>query len=302
MEDLLTLYRIHSPSHNEYEMVEHLVNRLCEIGMTVYYDGFDNVYGEYGECETYPCIVAHMDEVHKNKPEDFEVVKYKGNYFGFSESTKSFVGIGADDKNGIWVALKVAVEFVKKKKPIKVVFFRAEERGCVGSANCEMDFFENCRFVLQCDRKGKSDFINKANGLELNSKEFREKAGEIYKRYGYSDACGLTTDVYELKERGLKVSAANISCGYYNPHTDEEMTSMVDLKNCLKMVLELMNIEETFPHEAQKQKYNSYYNGWGWYDRGYYNDGWQNNTTYNPKQQSTHDSDLKWGMDELRLH
>lgn len=287
MEELLTLYRIHSASYQEREMAEHIVNRLCEIGMTVYYDGYDNIYGEYGEGEgiTYPCIVAHMDEVHKKKPSDYEVVKYKGNYFGFSASEKGFVGIGADDKNGIWVALKVAEEFVSKNKPVKVAFFTSEEVGCVGSGNCELDFFENCRFVLQCDRKGKGDFINKANGLELNSKEFRAAAGAIYKRYGYSDCCGLSTDVYELKVRGLAISVANISCGYYNPHTDQEMTNVAELKNCLKMVLELMAMEETFPHEAKMQKYQSYYKGWDWYDYQY-RDMWSQ----------------KLGPDEIQLH
>lgn len=232
-------------------MADYLINRLCEIGLSVYTDGFGNVYGEYGKSETYPAIVAHMDEVHKHKPDDLEIVSLHGNLFGFSETERNFVGIGADDKNGLWVALKVAKTFVKRKQPIKVAFFAAEEVGCVGSARCEISFFSDCRFVLQCDRKGSSDFINKANGLELNSKEFREATKAIRNRYGYKDACGMTTDVYELKMQGLDISVANISCGYYNPHTDRELTNVAELKNCLKMVLELMALKETYPHEAE---------------------------------------------------
>ena len=251
MEELLKLYQIHSPIMNESKMVNYIVARLRNMGLTVKTDNIDNIYGVYGESDTYPCIVAHSDEVHFIKPKDFEIIQYKGNLFGFSESKKDFVGLGADDKNGIWIALKVAEQFVRDKQPIKVAFFVAEEADCVGSGNSDLTFFKDCRFVLQFDRKGGSDFINKANGLELNSKEFRRTAGKIYRRYGYKNARGYTTDVYKLKTMGLDISVANISCGYYNAHTEKEMTNIKELKNALKMALELMNIKDRFPHTAK---------------------------------------------------
>lgn len=43
----------------------------------------------------------------------------------------------------------------------------------------------------------------------------------------------MMTDVLELKERGLGVSCINLSCGYYEPHSDEEFTVKKDLLNCL---------------------------------------------------------------------
>lgn len=232
-------------------MVKYLVARLREIGLTVLTDDFANIFGVYGESDTYPCIVAHTDEAHFCKPKDFEIIEYKGNLFGFSESEKDFVGLGADDKNGIWIALKVAEQFVRNKQPIKVAFFVAEEVDCVGSGNSDLTFFKDCRFVLQFDRKGGSDFINKANGLELNSREFRRTVEKIYRRYGYKNASGYTTDVYKLKMMGLDISAANISCGYYNAHTEKEMTNIKELKNALKMALELMKMKKRFPHTAK---------------------------------------------------
>ena len=39
----------------------------------------------------------------------------------------------------------------------------------------------------------------------------------------------MMTDVLELKEKGLKVSCLNLSCGYYEPHTDHEFTVKKDL-------------------------------------------------------------------------
>ena len=238
-------------------MVKYLVARLREIGLTVLTDDLANIFGVYGESDTYPCIVAHTDEAHFSKPKDFEIIEYKGNLFGFSESEKDFVGLGADDKNGIWIALKVAEQFVRNKQPIKVAFFAAEEVDCVGSGNSDLTFFKDCRFVLQFDRKGGSDFINKANGLELNSREFRRTVEKIYRRYGYKNASGYTTDVYKLKMMGLDISVANISCGYYNAHTEKEMTSIKELKNALKMALELMKMKNRFPHTAKLPVQNS---------------------------------------------
>ncbi|MDA6986939.1 hypothetical protein OSM86_23565, partial [Escherichia coli] len=48
------------------------------------------------------------------------------------------------------------------------------------------------------------------------------------------------TDVLTLKENGLEVRCANVSCGYYNAHTDEEITVRKDLQKCLDFVEHLI--------------------------------------------------------------
>ena len=60
------------------------------------------------------------------------------------------------------------------------------------------------------------------------------------------------TDVQELKERGLQVSCTNLSCGYYEPHTDHEFTIKKDLMNCLSLVEHIIeNCTDTYPHQAE---------------------------------------------------
>lgn len=49
-------------------------------------------------------------------------------------------GLGADDKNGIWIALKC----LRKYDSLKLAFFVSEEVGCVGSGKAVMDFFNDC--------------------------------------------------------------------------------------------------------------------------------------------------------------
>ena len=39
-----------------------------------------------------------------------------------------------------------------------------------------------------------------------------------------------------LKRNGLEVSCVNLSCGYYEPHTDNEYTILSDLCKCYRFV------------------------------------------------------------------
>src|SRR5690606_13210484 len=66
------------------------------------------------------------------------------------------------------------------------------------------------------------------------------EVGKIIKHYGYRFARGMMTDVMTLKENGLPVSCANIACGYYNPHQDNEYVSVDDVINCRNMVFEII--------------------------------------------------------------
>lgn len=244
MKLLKKLYEISSPSRNEQVMCKFINSLLKGMNIDFTEDKVGNIYATKGESDTYPCIVCHTDEVHKVRSVGYKVVRHNDLMFAVNERTMEFEGIGADDKNGIWVCLKALSEF----DVIKCAFFVSEEVGCIGSSNAEMEFFDDCRFVLQCDRKGNKDFIINASGTELCSHEFIE-ACKIHE-FGYETEKGLMTDVMTLKEQGLSVSACNISCGYYNPHTDNEMTCISDLLNCYELIKSIIErCTDVYPHE-----------------------------------------------------
>ena len=111
----------------------------------------------------------------------------------------------------------------------------------------DMDFFADCRFVLQCNRKGDSDLVTRISGMDLCSEEFLERVDP--EKYGYRATCGMHTDVYALKRRGLK-SPVNISCGYYEPHTNHEYTVLRDLAKCYRLVRHIVHShKEVSRHE-----------------------------------------------------
>lgn len=232
MELLKRLYKIHSPSGNERAMkrfIRKYVKRNIP-DVKVETDKMGNLYIIKGVSETYPCIIAHLDQVQREHSEDFTPVETKELIFGYSPINRRQEGIGADDKNGIWIALRC----LKKYDALKVAFFAEEETGCRGSSQADMDFFKDCRFVIQPDRRGHEDLITHIGWTDLCSDGFLKATG--YQRFGYQETMGAMTDVLALKERGLEISCINLSCGYYEPHTANEFTVKADLLNCLRLI------------------------------------------------------------------
>ena len=243
MKLLENLYKISSPSGQERTMQKFIIDYCKKLqDVVALKDKTGNIYITKGEDKTYPCIVAHIDEVHP-KNNNKEIVIHNNVLLGLDRKAMKQTGIGADDKNGIWVALNL----LTTQKVLKCAFFVGEEVGCIGSEKANMDFFVNTRFVLQCDRRNAADFITNASNVELSDKDFYDRCHAS--KFGYKTTNGLQTDVVTLKKKGLKVCAANLSCGYYNPHQESEMTRFDELQNCLALCEHIITtVTEVQPH------------------------------------------------------
>ena len=256
---LKKLYAIHSPSGKEDKMIKFLVSYIKSLSgdIKLAKDTYGNLYAWKGESETFPCIVAHLDQVQKKYPCDFRAIETRDIIIGYSAKEHSYCGLGADDKNGILIAL----EALRKYDLLKVAFFKEEETGCRGSSHAEMKYFDNCRFVIQCDRRGNSDLITSIGCTDLCSEKFIQDLEP--EKWGYKEEQGMMTDVETLKEKGLTVSAVNLSCGYYNPHTDEEITVKRDLEKCWRLVQHIIeDCNEVYPHEVGENGNYGYYDEW----------------------------------------
>ena len=253
---LKKLYGIHSPSGCEHNMRKFIVSYAKKKDADCVTDKTGNVYVTKGNADNYPCIVAHMDQVQRWHSPDFLSIEFNGAVFGYSEKNHRFEGLGADDKNGIFVALECLQEF----DVLKCAFFVGEEIGCVGSFDCDMTFFNDCRFVLQCDRRNGNDLITEITS-KLCSDEFLHDID--FRDFGYKETQGAMTDVDTLKCNGLAVSCVNMSCGYYNPHTDEEITDLAELQNCLNFVKHIIRkCTDVYPHTMTRGKWADKYGYW----------------------------------------
>lgn len=232
---LINVLSVQSESYNQFRMFAYIVRELKRLGCT-YYTHNGNLYATKGTADKYPCVVSHMDTVH-DIGSDLTVLEIDDVLTGFNRHTMTQSGIGGDDKVGVFICLQA----LEHNDNIKAAFFRDEEVGCGGSYMADIDFFEDCRFVLQCDRRGNSDFVINASGVKLSNDLFQSDVYPILKKYGYSFANGAMTDVMALKQSGIKCSMANMSCGYYNPHMDNEFVVVHDVFVTLDMVLDIIH-------------------------------------------------------------
>ncbi len=230
-QELINILKVQTESYNSTEMENYIIAQIESMGLTAIVDG-GNIYTTKGIADYYPCIVSHMDSVHKIiPPEDYDILSNGSYAMGINTKTITPTGCGGDDKVGIYACLRLLQEY----EFIKVAFFRDEEVGCNGSYDADINFFEDVRFILQCDRKGNSDFVNNIYNVKLQNNKFTKKVAPLLKKHGYKFSTGMMTDVYALTQIGVAVSVANISCGYYNPHSDDEIVVFKDVENCLNL-------------------------------------------------------------------
>jgi hypothetical protein len=131
---------------------------------------------------------------------------------------------------------------------IKVVFFSREENGCKGSRGIDKEFFVDCRYLIQLDRKNKGDFIQTYYGNKTISHDFSSEIGLIKKEYGYKNCTGTVTDVMKLWDSNVGISCINLSCGYYKAHTNYEYISVEALENSIKFT-------EAIIHKMKPKRY-----------------------------------------------
>jgi len=219
-------------------------------------DEHGNIFVTKGKKEFYPCLVSHLDDVHfYNK--DKQVVRNGDYLLAFAGSKQ--IGIGGDDKVGMAICLQALNDF----KNIKIAFFIKEEVGCQGSNACNLQFFKDCMFIGQPDRKGNSDFINYSNGIKLFDEEFSDFIKPHLEKYNYKEVNGVSTDVGALTKRNVGVATFNISCGYYNPHCFNEYVIISDVKKCYSLITTIiLNCNKQFLYTApivERPVNNNYY-------------------------------------------
>lgn len=219
---LVEICWIQSHYSNEKLMTLYLDKKLNQLNLIYTIDSVGNIIVTKGTSKTFPCVVSHMDTVHK-------VIN---NYKICFDDTKRVLfgktsGIGGDDKCGIFSCLY----FLETLPAIKVVFFTQEEHGCVGSDGIDKSFFDDCRYIIQLDRRGNNDFIDGNYSEKMVSHGFSSEVGHIKKKYGFKSATGTITDAVNLWNDGVGISCVNVSSGYLEPHSDTEYIEVDTLWN-----------------------------------------------------------------------
>lgn len=264
LKDLLSYqapsYNVMRQNEIAYKVLSYLQDIKAKFEITT--DEYGNFYIVKGESEIYPCVVAHLDQVHKVY-KNYEIKQRDDILWAMTWYDGKFdqVGTGGDDLVGVWTCLEALLELPS----VKVVLFKDEEVGCRGSGKCDISFFKDCSFILQADRRQDTlDMIHHTNGVNTTSLEFDSALQPIMSKYGYDFNDGTMTDVGELVIKGCGCSAVNISCGYYRAHYDREVVSISGAMTCRQMMLEICTDLGSFRYKHVKQTPNyGNYGGWG---------------------------------------
>lgn len=226
-------------------------------------------------------IVAHADTVWEDRK--ISVLKSKGClYSGFMHT-----GIGADDRAGCAIAYKMA------SLGHSVLIVSGEEKGCLGSGDITEDkawlkTLEGHAFAVQFDRRDSNDLVY----YQVGTPEFKKYVGGHMKKY--NEEPGSFTDIGTLCP-SIGVCGVNISVGYYNEHSPDEILDLNEWYGTLVAATEwLKKPQTTFPYvqPPQIQYTTSRYSGYSGYSghRGYAGWDWENDFErdygFGPQRQS----------------
>ncbi len=222
MENLKKMYTLNSQSFDEKLMFDLVCEELTKLAVPFEVDDKFQIWRiNSGE----PILSAHLDQVQPKSPS--QVVEVSGNLVGFDSQMRQR-GLGADDKNGVWLIL----EALRRFPNVSFIFSSGEEAG--GQIqHLDLDLSDS-PFCLVLDRRGSSDIIGSLNGY---CKEDLESwlTGLNPK---FESVQGVWSDADYLS--GL-VPCVNLSVGYYNAHSDSEYTSVTDLLGSLDFILTILN-------------------------------------------------------------
>ena len=237
---MIGIFEVQSTTYNQELIIGYVSDIVKDIpDCKLYEDGMGNLYVEKGKAETFPCVVAHLDTVHRIIPKDnFAVIRDKDVLFAVDRSDYGRTGIGGDDNVGIFIAL----EILRKYDNVKVAFFVDEEAGCIGSNGCDLDFFRDCSMIFQADRQKYEDLVDSISGITMFGSQFRDAISGILAIYNRETTSGGMTDVMTLAENGIDVCMFNASCGYYRPHSDYEYVKINEVILTLFMFQDIINL------------------------------------------------------------
>lgn len=246
---------IQSASYESERMERFITRRIKKLGLDYDTDDYGNIYVTKGQSELYPTMVCHVDTVHDVNM-NVQVQRIDDKLYAFDSNKMQQYGIGGDDKVGIYITLQLLEQF----DTFKAVFFKDEEVGCVGSRKADFTFFDDSTIVLECDRKGNSDFVNHISMVDLFNKELENDISAILKHYKRKVTTGGMTDVQQIAENN-NVMVANMSCGYYEPHSDSEYINIDDVYDTCLLCYQIFSATKHKRYEMTRtKKYHSWYN------------------------------------------
>lgn len=234
--DLLkTVLGIPTYTNHEGRLVMWLQSYCEQKGYAVTRDTANNLYVTKGHADSnanfYPCVSAHTDSVHPLV--EMEIREHSGCLTAHSPETGDQIGLGGDDKAGVFICLKMLEMFPN----IKATFFTGEEQFCIGSHQLQESFFDDVGYHAAFDSPCDDIITWVCNGIQLFDfgDSFFEAIRPIleshdatrYQKHPY-------TDSFVVKSR-FDFACINLPAAYFNMHSSREYVRLSSMAKCLSI-------------------------------------------------------------------
>jgi hypothetical protein len=179
-------------------------------------------------------FTCHLDTASRSK-DKVGLIGYKkdGQDFIMTDGTSI---LGADDKAGVAICMYM----IENNIPGVYWFFYGEERGGIGSGNVANDvesypFMSNVKKMISFDRRNYYSIITAQMSSICCSNEFAQSLCEELNKSGLKlnlDPTGVFTDSANFMD--IISECTNVSVGYFNEHTHDEIQNITYLENLAK--------------------------------------------------------------------
>lgn len=256
MKDLLRLYSFESVhcSQDEQDIFDWICKWLDEH--EVPYDTLGkNIYSLQGNDFI---LSAHLDQVKTNGKVEHLVLTKDDNIVGYNNKWRR-TSLGADDKNGVWLILKM----LEKGQDIDFIISEGEEFGCVGIEALEkvgvLNSITDEQICLVLDRRGNYDILKGGgsttycDALARNLCNFLDDGSDV--------TTGSLSDTATICKH---CESVNMSVAYFNPHTATEYTDwsrLNEILNNLEYIVEEFVHYPSKPTTYTKSTTSNYYRG-----------------------------------------
>lgn len=175
-------------------------------------------------------VVAHMDTVFANPPQDWSIFHDAENGVYWSP-----YGLGADDRAGVFAIIKLLQEGYRPS----IILTLGEEKGGIGARQFVEEYptpADNLYFLVELDRQGYNDCVF----YQCDNPDFVE----FIEKFGYELDFGTFTDISFICPT-WGIAGVNLSVGYYNEHSEAEFLFETILNRTIFLTGKILEAAET---------------------------------------------------------
>lgn len=189
------------------------------------------------------CLVAHTDVVRDHsafRNNDFslsvEPVVKELNGRQIIQDKECYTQVGGDDRLGVAIIWYIAMH---TKESFGILLTTDEEVGLRSADHVKFQSLNNFALLLEIDRgRYSNQIINEIYGWSMCDDITLGTLQWLATSFGIprESESGASTDILKLKFNDVCKNAVNITCGYYNPHSNDEYIDIVEAKETCEYV------------------------------------------------------------------